>query len=104
MLLAWCIDLQAVNVSSLAANHSYTVYCIDGVWVSHEATSHDELFYIADPQKDIFTIGSYKNYGVFADYCDRIEYTVPSNDVILSKLAGHARVIDNLGRITIDFN
>ena len=102
--LAWCIDLQALNVSSLAANHSYTVYCIDGVWVSHEATSHDELFYIADPQKDIFTIGSYKNYGVFADYCDRIEYTVPSNDVILSKLAGHARVIDNLGRITVDFN
>lgn len=103
-LLAWCVDLQATNVSSLSANHSYTVFCIDGIWVSHEATSHDESFYIADPQKDIFTIGSYKNYGVFADYCDRTGYTVPSNDVILSKLAGHARVIDNLGRITVDFN
>ena len=41
---------------------------------------------------------------MLADYCDRTGYTVPSNDVILSKLAGHARVIDNLGRITIDFN
>lgn len=103
-LLAWCVDLQATNVSSLSANHSYTVFCINGVWVSHEATSHDESFHIIDPQNDIYMIGSYKKYGMLADYCDRTGYTVPSNDVILSKLAGHARVIDNLGRITVDFN
>lgn len=103
-LLAWCVDLQATSVSSLAANHSYTAYCINGIWVRHEATSHDESFHIMDPQNDIYMIGSYKKYGLLADYCDRTGYTVPSNDVILSKLAGHARVVDNLGRITIDFN
>lgn len=103
-LLAWCIDLPSTIVASLAANHAYVVYCINGVWVSHEATSHDESFHIADPQNDIYMIGSSKKYGTFADYCDRTGYTVPSNDVILSKLAGHARVIDNLGRITVDFN
>ena len=103
-LLAWCVDLQATSVSSLAANHSYTAYCINGIWVRHEATSHDESFHIMDPQNDIYMIGSYKKYGLLADYCDRTGYTVPSNDVILSKLAGHARVIDNLGRITVDFN
>ena len=88
----------------MSANHTYMAYCINGVWVSHEATSHDESFHIADPQNDIYMIGSSKKYGTFADYCDRTGYTVPSNDVILSKLAGHARVVDNLGRITIDFN
>lgn len=103
-LLAWCIDLHSTIIASLPANHAYMVYCINGIWVSHEATSHDESFYIADPQKDIYMIGSLKKYGTFADYCDRTGYTVPSNDVILSKLAGHARVIDNLGRITVDFN
>lgn len=103
-LLGWCVNLQATSVTSLAANHSYTAYCINGVWVSHEATSHEESFHIVDPQEDIYMIGSYKKYGLLADYCDRTGYTVPSNDVILSKLAGHARVVDNLGRIRVDFN
>ena len=103
-LLGWCVNLQATSVTSLAANHSYTAYCINGVWVSHEATSHEESFHIVDPQEDIYMIGSYKKYGFLADYCDRTGYTVPSNDVILSKLAGHARVVDNLGRIRVDFN
>ena len=49
-------------------------------------------------------IGSYKKYGVLAEYCDRTGYTVPSNDVILSRLEGHARVIDNLGRIAVYFD
>lgn len=103
-LLAWCVDLPSTPVVAISANHTYMAYCINGVWLSHEATSHDESFSIADPQKDIYMIGSLKKYGLLADYCDRTGYTVPSNDVILSKLAGHARVIDNLGRITVDFN
>ena len=61
LLLGWCVNLQATSVTSLAANHSYTAYCINGVWVSHEATSHEESFHIVDPQEDIYMIGSYKN-------------------------------------------
>ena len=101
-LLAWCVGLQ--STCAFAPNHTYAVYCINGIWVSHEATSHDEPFHIMDPQKDIYMIGSYKKYGVLAEYCDRTGYTVPSNDVILSRLEGHARVIDNLGRIAVYFD
>ena len=103
-LLAWCIDLPSTPIVSMSANHTYMAYCINGVWVSHEATSHDESFKIIDPKSTVQHIGRFVQYGSLADYCDRTGYTVPSNDVILSKLAGHARVIDNLGRITVDFN
>lgn len=103
-LLAWCVDLPSTPIVSMSANHTYMAYCINGVWVSHEATSHDESFKIIDPKSTVQHIGRFVQYGSLADYCDRTGYTVPSNDVILSKLAGHARVIDNLGRITVDFN
>ena len=103
-LLAWCVDLPSTPVVSMSANHTYMAYCINGVWVSHEATSHDESFKIIDPKSTVQQVGRFLQYGPLADYCDRTGYTVPSNDVILSKLAGHARVIDNLGRITVDFN
>ena len=65
-LLAWCVDLQATSVSSLAANHSYTAYCINGIWVRHEATSHDESFHIMDPQNDKFK-DECGVFGVFAN-------------------------------------
>lgn len=103
-LLAWCVDLQSTIVTSLAANHSYMAYCIDGVWVSHEATSHDESFKIVDPTVGIQHIGSFTRYGWLADYCDRTGYTIPSNAEILQKFPNNARVIDNLGRIVIYFN
>ena len=103
-LLAWCIDLQSSIVTSFATNHSYMTYCINGIWVSHEATSHDERFYPIDPATTIEHVGSFTRYGSLADFCDRTGYTVPANAKILSTFSEHASVYDNLGRIYIDFN
>lgn len=64
-LLAWCIDLPSTPIVSMSANHTYMAYCINGVWVSHEATSHDESFKIIDPKSTVQHIGRFVSVWIF---------------------------------------
>lgn len=102
-ILGMCVDLPVTSVVLGYATHAFAVYNIDGVWFSHEATSHNNFFLLYDYHDALQKVGDDVIYIPYVEYCMKTGYEVPDNDYVFSHFS-NARGTGAGGRAILNFN
>ena len=102
-ILGMCVDLPVTSVVLGYATHAFAVYNIDGVWFSHEATSHNNFFLLYDYHDALQKVGDDVIYIPYVEYCMKTGYEVPDNDYVFSHFS-NAHGTGAGGRAILNFN
>lgn len=73
--LGFCVNLPVSGHG--VGNHMYSLFRVNGVWLSNDSTSKDFVFQIYDPAKGYYMAGDMKCFQQVGGYCDRTGYQVP---------------------------
>lgn len=84
-VLAMSVNLPVESVVLGGAAHVYPIYCIDGVWFSHEPTSDDTLFKEFYPEDALQKVGTHIVYLPIVVYCEKTGYVPPTNEELEQK-------------------
>lgn len=102
-ILGMCVNLPVTGVVLSYATHAFPVYNIDGVWFSHEPTSHNTFFLLYDYHDALQKIGDDILYIPYVEYCIKTGYQVPDNSYVFSHFS-NARGTGAGGKAILYFN
>ena len=86
--LGFCVNLPVSGHG--VGNHMYTLFRVNGVWLSNDSTTKDSTFKIYDPAEGYYMLGDIKYLQQVGEFCDRQGYQKPEalegiiHDMILS--------------------
>lgn len=103
-LLGMCVELPVSSVELGFAAHAFPVYCINGVWFSHEPTSHNTNFALYDYNDALQSTGESTIYIPFVKYCMGTGYEVPSTESVKSMFSNLPYFVDSRGTFNLYFN
>ena len=103
-LLGMCVELPVSSVVLGFAAHAFPVYCINGIWFSHEPTSHNTNFALYDYHDALQAVGNTTVYIPFVEYCMKTGYNVPSTESAKSTFSGIPQFVDSRGTFNLYFN
>ncbi len=73
--LGFCVNLPVSGHG--IGNHMYSLFRINGVWLSNDSTTKDSIFKIYDPAEGYYMAGDIKCFQKVGEYCDRTGYQKP---------------------------
>jgi hypothetical protein len=103
-LLGMCVGLPVSDVVLGFAAHAFPMYCINGVWFSHEPTSHNTNFALYDYHDALQSTGENVITIPFVDYCVGTGYQVPSTENAKSMFSNLPYFVDSKGTFNLYFN
>lgn len=75
--LGFCVNLPVSGHG--VGNHMYTLFRVNGVWLSNDATTNDTIFKIYDPSEGYYMLGDIKYLQKVGEFCDRQGYQKPES-------------------------
>lgn len=73
--LGFCVNIPVSGHG--VGNHEYSLFRVNGAWLSNDSTSKDFVFQIYDPAEGYYRAGDMKCFQEVGGYCNRIGYQVP---------------------------
>lgn len=73
--LGFCLNLPVSGHG--VGNHEYTLFHVNGVWLSNDSTTKDTIFKIYDPTEGYYMAGDMKCFQQVGEFCDRQGYQKP---------------------------
>lgn len=73
--LGFCVNLPVSGHG--VGNHMYTLFRVNGVWLSNDSTTKDTTFKIYDPADGYYMAGNMKCFQQVGEFCDRMGYQTP---------------------------
>lgn len=73
--LGFCVNLPVSGHG--VGNHMYSLFRVNGVWLSNDSTTKDATFRIYDPSEGYYMAGDMKCFQQVGEYCDRTGYQMP---------------------------
>lgn len=73
--LGFCVNLPVSGHG--VGNHMYTLFRVNGVWLSNDSATKDTIFKIYDPSEGYYMLGDIKYFQQVGEFCDRQGYQKP---------------------------
>lgn len=73
--LGFCVNLPVSGHG--VGNHMYSLFRVNGVWLSNDSATKDSTFKIYDPAEGYYMAGDMKIFQQVGEYCDRMGYQKP---------------------------
>lgn len=92
-LLGFAVDLKTFELGDF--NHTYPIFCVDGIWLANEPTTKDKYFTIADVYKyngtylvmlqagDTSGFNDVNKYQTIGQYCIQTGYVMPDEEALM---------------------
>lgn len=94
-VLAMSVNLPVESVVLGYAAHVYPIYCIDGVWFSHEPTNDSGFFKEFFPENALQKVGTHIVYLPIVIYCEETGYVPPTYEELEKKFPYNPYKINN---------